>query len=293
VFPGNGDGTFQNPVSTGIMSSTNIAEADFNGDGIPDIVSIGETEYQSPMIQVVLGNADGSFGPPVLTKVSGADPFAVADFTGDGIPDLAWSGEKIIYVYQGNGDGTFSPGPVTSTLTGQVLLAADLNGDGRPDLVMAGIAIALNLGGGAFERSEWYLNPSGPSGVAGDFRNLSLPDLIVDGDYYENNGSGGFRAAPVALTWQRETSTTTATWMRWPPERISSASLPGLVEGTSPAFKIPPSDCPTKKSSMRWPRPISMVTGIWTWRSEPNVAAGRGTKVQALAGRTEGIGPLN
>jgi hypothetical protein len=194
IFPGNGDGTFQNPISTGIESSTNIAVADFNGDGIPDIASIGQPYYNTTAIQVVLGSADGTFGSPIDTTITTAEPFAAGDFTGDGIPDLAWTDANNIYVYQGNGDGTFSAGPVTSTPTGIVLLAADLNGDGLADLVMEGMAIAINRGGGEFGPSAWYQNPSGPAGVAGDFRNLKVPDLFVAGDYYPNRGSGNFRA---------------------------------------------------------------------------------------------------
>jgi len=193
VFPGNGDGTFQEPFPTGVNSDTNIAVADFNGDGIPDIASIGQYDNYAPdLLQVVLGNADGSFGPPVNTTVPATLAFAVADFNGDGILDVAWSNQNSIYVYQGNGDGTFSAGPVTTTQTGTVLLAADLNGDGRPDLVMAGMAIAINQGGGMFKLTEWYQNPSGNGGAAGDFRHRGLPDLIVAGDYYENSGSGTF-----------------------------------------------------------------------------------------------------
>ena len=194
VFPGNGDGTFQAPYSTGIQSSTNVIVADFNGDGILDIASSGAAVYNTYSIQVALGNPDGSFGQPVNTTVPKSEPFAAADFTGDGILDVAWTDGKEITVYQGKGDGTFSAGPVTSTSAGQVLLAADLNGDGRPDLVMAGMAVAFNKGGGAFGPSQWYQNPSGNSGVAGHFQHAGGPDLIVAGDYYENTGAGSFHA---------------------------------------------------------------------------------------------------
>lgn len=76
---------------------------------------------------------------------------AVADFNGDGTPDLAViygaggiAPAKIFTVYLSNGDGTFSANDVTvpHSILGAVSYAAsDFNGDGRWDL-------ALNGGGG-------------------------------------------------------------------------------------------------------------------------------------------------
>jgi len=198
---GNGDGTFQTPVATeaGAADFTNIAVADFNGDGIPDVISCAYIQF-GYTLQVILGNGDGTFGPPVGTPApTGPTPpaFAVADFTGNGLPGVALTSSvpsTNIYVFEGNGDGTFSPGPVTPGQTNAVLLAADLNGDGRPDLVMSGMGIALNQGGGAFAPVVWYQNQLGRGGVAGDFRHLGRPDVVAAGDYYANKGAGIFEA---------------------------------------------------------------------------------------------------
>ncbi len=196
VFSSNGDGSFQSPVSLGILTNTNVAVADCNGDGIQDVISIGQPAQSSPLIYVALGRADGSYGPPIATEVPEAHRFVSADFTHDGIPDIAWSDGDGLVVYQGIGNGTFAPGPKTSSRAEDVLLAADLNGDGLPDLVLADMAVALNTGGGAFGTAHWYQTKTGDFAVAGNFRHGSLPDLFVNGQYYQNTGNGHFRAPP-------------------------------------------------------------------------------------------------
>jgi hypothetical protein len=201
VFLGHGDGTFQNPVATGAspLNFSTISIADINRDGIPDIVSLADIDF-GYVIQVTLGHGDGTFGSPIdtPTPTGPAIPsFAVADFTGDQVPDLAitsFAPSTGIYILKGNGDGTFSPGGGSLVQAGSIVVAVDLNGDGRPDLVMDGGGIALNGGGGNFPSSTWYQNQSGQGGVAGDFRHLGRPDLVIAGDFYANNGDGTFHA---------------------------------------------------------------------------------------------------
>ena len=64
VFLGNGDGTFQAPVTYALISfnaSASLVTADFNGDGNLDLAaSVGNLT-----ISVLLGNGDGSFQSPV------------------------------------------------------------------------------------------------------------------------------------------------------------------------------------------------------------------------------------
>jgi hypothetical protein len=63
----------------------------------------------------------------------------VADFNGDGIPDVAAAVGREIWVMDGRADGTFAAPRVVLRLRANagMLAVADLNGDGRMDLVAA------------------------------------------------------------------------------------------------------------------------------------------------------------
>ena len=91
VLLGNGDGTFTpTPVSpvVGFLPNS-IAVGDFNGDGIPDLVTANEADNT---VTVLLGNGDGTFGT-ALSPAAGTDPcfLTVGDFNGDGLTDIAAS----------------------------------------------------------------------------------------------------------------------------------------------------------------------------------------------------------
>jgi hypothetical protein len=89
VLFGNGDGTFQRPLTTprpqdGLQSGV---VADFNGDGILDVAAVS---MSTNSVQVFLGNGDGTFQAPIGYAVDlGPRGLAVGDFNADGFPDLA------------------------------------------------------------------------------------------------------------------------------------------------------------------------------------------------------------
>ena len=70
-----------------------VAIADFNGDGIADLVV---ANYASRTVSVLLGKGDGTFQTQ-LTYATGTKPrsVAVGDFNGDGNPDLALANRVI------------------------------------------------------------------------------------------------------------------------------------------------------------------------------------------------------
>ena len=91
---------------------------------------------------ILLGKGDGTFSVG-QTLATGGDfsSFVVADFNGDGIPDLAALNNTadLVTMFQGNGDGTFTASSAAPSPTGVYPLAmavGDFNGDGIPDLAI-------------------------------------------------------------------------------------------------------------------------------------------------------------
>jgi hypothetical protein len=158
VFLGNGDGTFQAPVSyaTGPFRFARwVALGDFNGDGIPDLVTANLLragfEYHAS-VSVFLGNGDGTFADAVTYSLVDASSardsrndvsVVVGDFSGNNQEDLIVSARANassadgLYQLVGNGDGTFqAPVQMRTVLLPKVAATGDFNDDGLLDLAV-------------------------------------------------------------------------------------------------------------------------------------------------------------
>ncbi len=106
AYLGNGDGTFQTPISTSVgyfgENSTITAAADMNGDGHIDLVATAGSESFNYML---LGDGTGHFTVSKFFGDNSISNSTIADVNGDGIPDLLTAGGS---VFIGKGDGTFS-----------------------------------------------------------------------------------------------------------------------------------------------------------------------------------------
>jgi hypothetical protein len=131
VFLGNGDGTFQAPVSyRTTYPGSSAAVADLNGDGKLDIITNG--------VSVLLGNGDGTFTSAGGVQISGqnsASAPVLGDFNGDSKLDVAVSSSTAIDLLLGNGDGTFQSPTQIATDTATTLVMGDFNSDGKLDFV--------------------------------------------------------------------------------------------------------------------------------------------------------------
>jgi FG-GAP-like repeat len=193
VVLGNGDGTFQAPLTTdlGFAGILSLAVGDFNGDGKLDVAATTEGLDSPALLDVLIGKGDGSFQAAQSIRVgANALSLAVADFNGDGKLDLAMTDESIntavgpeVSILLGVGDGTFTV--ARSLIVGSLassLVPVDINHDGIPDLVAAllGVSVVLGVGDGTFQENT--LNVGGSGVVAlGDFNQDGQVDIAADG----------------------------------------------------------------------------------------------------------------
>jgi len=142
VLLGTPDGglTYIGDFATG-EAPRSVAVGDFTGDGIPDLVTAGQT------VDILPGLGNGSFAAPISHSASGST-VVTADFNGDGKLDVTVGGD-FVTVLLGRGDGTLAP-PIDHAAGSSAVAVADFNGDGRPDVAAyAGsntVAVLLNDG---------------------------------------------------------------------------------------------------------------------------------------------------
>jgi hypothetical protein len=127
-----------------MTSHSRIKVADFNGDGILDLLV---ANLFSNDVGVLLGNGDGTFqtavnyavGPQPQRFLSGGPTLAVGDFNGHGITDVAVLFGGGVRLLVGNGDGTFQTSPVSCVAGSfpEAFAVGDFNHDGFPDLAVA------------------------------------------------------------------------------------------------------------------------------------------------------------
>jgi hypothetical protein len=197
---GKGDGTFA--PATSLIGNLNlpyqVVTSDFNRDGKPDIAIVSYIG-----VTVLLGDGAGGFSSPagyaIVDQGDIGIPSAlvVADFNGDGIPDIAagTSDGSTIQVFLGNGDGTFQNGLVTTyaSIGGGPqspgwMGAADFNGDGHVDLFLIANPgqLLLGNGDGTFQAPIQVANPKpalGAGAVAvADLNGDHKPDIVLTND---------------------------------------------------------------------------------------------------------------
>jgi len=199
VLRGNGDGSLE-VLPAGYPAGANpsaIAVGDFNNDGIADVVVTNSGSAGPNTISVLLGNADGSFGPPQAAATDlNPQSLVLGDFDGDGNLDVVviHATQSTMAILLGKGDGTFKPAAIVPL--GAVptqIFSADMNGDGVTDLILfyarssTAFSILYGNGNGTFQTPLSFQELRTPYSMAiADVNGDGRPDVVIG-----SNGTGG------------------------------------------------------------------------------------------------------
>lgn len=183
--------------SVGLLP-TDVAVADFNHDGKPDLaVSSASGNGLNGEASVLFGNGDGTFQEQVSYTVGfNCESIAAGDLDGDGNLDLVvpCGFGSTVAVLLGNSDGSFRP-QVTYATAGAPwgVVLGDFNGDGKPDVAVSTFSnvasVLLGNGDGTLQpHRDFGVGVGSTALTAGDFNGDGHLDLAVSNDNFGRTG---------------------------------------------------------------------------------------------------------
>lgn len=212
VYYGTADGSLSAPYDVenfGNNIPTDVAIADLNADGWPDMVASIFSPGNS--VRVWINRGDGTFDPSATYAADGnPSGVAVGDLNGDAKPDLVCTnGAQLsnkVSIYINNGDGTFQPQVLIGTLLRPSdAVIGDYDRDGDKDFVVThfgatSVLLFRNSGGATFTAQAFDAGDTQTGGFASDFNGDGWLDLLVGGGSLKvlPNNSGNFGAAIVS-----------------------------------------------------------------------------------------------
>lgn len=226
---------------------------DFNADGHPDLV------WQDPASgnsQVWFLNGMQAIAPLGAAALSPGNPWriaAVADFNGDGYPDVVWqdphSGATQVWFLGPPGTALLGVAAITSGNPWRIVAAADFNRDGYPDLVWQDpVSGWVQI---------WYLG--GPQGIT----LVGAANLTVRNPWHVA-GAGDFNGdGQPDLLWQDPVSGTTQIWYLGGAQGNVIASAVNLA-GANPWRVVSVADFNRDgHPDVFWQDPVSGASQVW------------------------------
>ena len=195
IILGNGDGTFQEPLTHLVPSNHWYLEvADFNEDGNMDIATSGistDTLIPGHIVSILFGNGDGTLQDPVVIPVPGGDKGVIFsdDLNDDGHADLVichhWG--SFITSMLGDGTGSFTLSQFYGGRYIAFAAVADFNEDGFKDLIVSGqyidsVYVLFGDGQGDFSnRMQLYTGIAGVPAYKNNPNGVTTADFNTDG----------------------------------------------------------------------------------------------------------------
>ena len=202
-------------------NSWDLEVADFNHDGIDDLVQV-----QDAAVQIYFGLSDGGLAlGPSFTYSRYAVRMTIADLNADGWPDLVIIDQNTMTLdlevnqHDGSFEGYRLPITTSAALTEPwSVVVADLDGDGRPDIALCGYGMGIQL---YFDDGGFPADAGGAPGfapavvltldscwqiIAASLSQASVPDLISlpysneEVQVWTAIGDGGFLAPATYAT---------------------------------------------------------------------------------------------
>jgi hypothetical protein len=253
---GKGDGTFtQGPSYTASSTPNHLATADFNGDGLTDLV-VCNTGASS--VNVYLGNGtggvpDGTFQSGISVPAgTGPNAAAIADWDQDGRPDIAIASNNSTNstsILLGLGNGTFEV-PQTFATGGSnpaAIAVNDFNEDGAPDLLACNRtsqSVTRQLAGcpGVLSHALAVLSPNGAETWMGDTGHTitwtkGAGVMIVDLQRSDDGGSH-WRTLARGLAGTSYSYTATAPWTTHARIRVVESHAAEFADQSDADFEV-------------------------------------------------------
>lgn len=235
LFLGNGNGTFSGPSTINVKSlvdssyggfeAMSVAKGDLRKSGSMDVV-VADDYYDTTLaqytgtVEVLFTDGKGNLSlNSTITPTEAPEQVSVADFDGDGYPDLLVTGiDGSIFLYINDGTGNFPSAATVISTPGLFLPASeigDFNADGLPDI------LELDLGSG--DPNEFLNSASSQATFVTPQQSLPAGNHTLTATVAANTNFATATSAGLAVSVTQ--SPTTITWS--PPAPIEYGTALG------------------------------------------------------------------